>query len=272
MRLTQSQTQMLGMLVVGLVLYMMFNRYQSHQQRGMFDNWVKAAETIVPQEAQDAVVEVVKAAEDGDLAAVVQEVQSLGVQAGITKQMVDTVRQYPEKIFMGDADWQSLGWTPDILQYFQRATPNSKLGIDEFNDSVEKALDWIDAMLENRIAFTLPLTYQQAMTMQGLSDKYLQVVGQMTQPERKRGMMREVMGWKHRQGVIDPLSLSIIAGTIISIGAMYTYVYVRSMEEGYCVDHKCAQDAEAECNPGDETCTGKISSDCHVVLKPNEKC
>jgi hypothetical protein len=56
MRLTQSQTQMLGMLVVGLVLYMMFNRYQSHQQRGMFDNWVKAAETIVPQEAQDAVV------------------------------------------------------------------------------------------------------------------------------------------------------------------------------------------------------------------------
>lgn len=270
MRLTQSQTQMLGMLVVGLVLYMMFNRYQSHQQ-GLLD-YEKYVPQSLKQEATNAVTKVVKAAEDGDLAAVVDEVQSLGVQAGITKQMVDTVKQYPEKIFMGDADWRSLGWTSDILHFFQRATPNSRMGIDEFNPVVDKALDWIDAMLEQRIAFTLPLTASQAMTMQGLSDRYLQVFRQMKKySSRPVNNMRELMG-QHRQGIIDPVSLSIIAATIVSIGAMYTYVYVRSMEEGYCVDHKCKADAEAECNPSDETCMGKVSNDCHVVLKPGEKC
>ena len=52
MRVTQSQTQMLGMLVVGLVLYLMFNRYQSHQQSTSVAANVQQAINALPNTVQ----------------------------------------------------------------------------------------------------------------------------------------------------------------------------------------------------------------------------
>ena len=155
-----------------------------------------------------------------------------------------------------------------MLQYFKRATPNSLMGVDIFNPSVNRALDAIDSMLEQRIAFTLPVTYSQAMQMKGLSEQYLSVLAKMTKEERQSGHPMF-----HKQS-FGPVELGIIAGTIIIVGGMYAYVYVRSMELGYCVDHKCKADAEAECekDPDSSKCKASAASDCHVILKPGEKC
>ena len=224
MRLTQSQTQMLGMLVVGLVLYMMFNRYHS---------------------------------QNADAYQLLEQMSSAPIITGVSE---------VNDILMGTADFKSIGWTNDILQYYTRATPNSQLGVEIFNPMVNGALDAIDAMLEDRISFALPLTSAQSMLMKGYSEKYLKVLAQMTASERRTA---KTAYQQHLQRM-DPVSIGIIAGMVVAIGGMYTYAYVRSMELGYCVDHKCKQDAEAEVD--NKKSAGKIASDCQVILKPGEKC
>jgi hypothetical protein len=73
----------------------------------------------------------------------------------------------------------------------------------------------------------------------------------------------------HKQSAIV-IIVAILAGMVVSCGAMYTYVYVTAIENGYCIHHACQEEYGAECQSDNtsEGCGAWLKRNCRTEMIP----
>ena len=81
---------------------------------------------------------------------------------------------------------------------------------------------------------------------------------------------QKVSAGYHQQKSVAIVITIIICGMIVSVGAMYTYVYVTSIENGYCITHSCKEEMGAECKKdvNSEGCGAWLKRNCQTQMIP----